>query len=196
MPEVSGLSDVGIFRCYPEGWQTVAQQLKQDVFEGFAPFAGSPDGAGPDYEKMCEHANTMVPFSNHVGTRMVEISPDRGVVEIPAVEHMNNHMGSVHAGAQFLAAELAGAMAFGGAFAAVITQVKLFILRSNTSVFLKPAFGRIRAIATLDPRTVSAVLDGTTAGKFDLDGKALLYDDNDVAVAKFYLDYVVEVCAS
>jgi acyl-coenzyme A thioesterase PaaI-like protein len=171
-------------------------QLKQDVFGGFAPFAGSPGGTGPDYEKMCEHANTMVPFSNHVGTRMVEISPERGVVEIPNGEQMNNHLGSVHAGAQFLAAELAGAMAFGGAFASMITQVKLFILRSSTTVFLKPAFGRVRAIATLDPRTVSEVLGGTISGKFDLDGKAFLYDDNDVAVAKFYLDYVVDISAS
>ncbi|GAA2805601.1 DUF4442 domain-containing protein [Saccharopolyspora taberi] len=173
----------------------MGQQLKQDVFEGFAPYVGSPGGTGPDYEKMCAHANTMVPFSNHVGTRMLEISPERGVVEIPAGEQMNNHLGSVHAGAQFLAAELAGAMAFGGAFAPVLTQVKLFILRSSTAVFLSPGCGRIRAVATLDPRTVSDVLGGTVSGKFELDGKAWLYDDNDVAVAKFYLDYVVDIPA-
>ncbi|MDA3648389.1 DUF4442 domain-containing protein [Saccharopolyspora indica] len=174
----------------------MGQQLKQDVFEGFAPYAGSPDGTGPDYRKMCEHANTMVPFSNHVGTRMVEIGPERGVVEIPADERMNNHMGSVHAGAQFLAAELAGAMAFGGAFAPVITRVKLFILRDSTSKFLKPGFGRLRAIATLDPRTVADVLAGRVSGKFDLDGKAWLHDDDDVAVAKFSLDYVVDIPAA
>lgn len=170
----------------------MGQQLKQDVFEGFAPFV-NPDGAGPDYEKMCEHANTMVPYSNHVGTRMVEISPQRGVVEIPAADQVTNHMGSVHAAAQFLAAELAGAMAFGGAFAPVITQVRLFILRSCTAGFLKPGHGRLRAVATLDPRTVSEVLEGAVSGKFELDGKAWLYDENDVAVAKFYLDYVVDL---
>jgi acyl-coenzyme A thioesterase PaaI-like protein len=171
----------------------VAQQLNRDVFEGFAPYAGSSDGTAPDYEKMCEHANTMVPFSNHVGTRMIEISPGRGVVEVPAGEQMHNHMGSVHAGAQFLAAELAGAMAFGGAFAPVIAQVKLFLLRSCTVSFLKPGLGRIRAVATLDPRTVADVLSGEVTGRIKLDGKAWLYDDNDTAVGKVYLDYVVDV---
>ncbi|MFE9323604.1 DUF4442 domain-containing protein, partial [Nocardia sp. NPDC006982] len=50
----------------------------------------------------------MVPFGRHVGTLITEISPERAVVEIPAVDTVRNHMGTVHAGALFTAADIGG----------------------------------------------------------------------------------------
>jgi acyl-coenzyme A thioesterase PaaI-like protein len=150
----------------------------------------------PDYEKIREVADSMVPFGVHVGVRITEVGPERAVVEIPDLDHMTNHMGTVHAGALFLAADIAGASAFVGAMVPRLPQVQRLVLRDGRNAFLKPALGRIRAIATVDDRTISSIVSRNVEEKFDLDGKAMLYDDNDVLVAKFYFDYVCNVTSS
>ena len=159
------------------------------VFERFAT-------DNPDYEKIREIADSMVPFGVHAGVRITEVGPERAVVEIPALDQMTNPMGTVHAGAQFLAADIAGATAFVGAMAPRLAQVQWLVLRDARTTFLKPAVGRIRAIARVDERTTAAVLGRTVEEKFDLDGKALLFDDNDVLVAKCYFDYVCTISAA
>ncbi len=169
-------------------------------------------GAEPDYERIREIADAMVPFGTFAGVRIVEASRERGVVEVPDRENLTNHMGTVHAGALFLAADIAGAAAFVGAMAPRVAQVEGFALRDARVTFLKPARGRIRAIATVDERTVRLLLadnmnntdntdnagTGKSAGvrRADLDGKVLLYDDNDVLVAKVYLDFVFGLAAN
>jgi uncharacterized protein (TIGR00369 family) len=159
-------------------------QLKE--FSRFAEYAGE----SPDYQKICEIADAMVPFGNFVGVRITEASPERGVVEVPARDDLTNHMGTVHAGAMFLAADIAGAAAFVGALAPRIAGAERFALRDARITFLKPGAGRIRAIATVDERTVRRVLADPSAQRVDLDGKVNLYDDADVLVAKVYLDFV------
>ena len=150
-------------------------------------FAGVVDG--PDYGKIREIIDAMVPFNNHVGVRITEVGPEAGIVEIPAGKNMLNHLGTVHAGALYLAGEVAGAAAFCGAFAPKLAELGGFILRDSRILFRKPANGVITARATLDPATVAEVLTGSVTGKFDLDGKAVLHDENGVQVAKMYLDY-------
>lgn len=150
-------------------------------------FAGAIDG--PDYAKIREIADKIVPFTNHVGVRITEAGPDAGVAQIPADEHMLNHLGTVHAGALYLAGEIAGAAAFCGAFAPKLGELGGFTLRDSRITFLKPASGLITARATVDPRTADDVLSGAVTGRFDLDGKAVLHDENGVLVAKMYLDY-------
>ncbi|GAA2805594.1 hypothetical protein GCM10010470_46050 [Saccharopolyspora taberi] len=158
----------------------------------FGPLAQFGNDA-PDYEKLREGTNRMVPFSAHVGIDITEIGPERAVAEIPAQDRMQNHMGSVHAGALFLAADVASGSAFVGAMAPRLSSVVRFVVRESRCTFLKPALGRIRAIATVDERVVSGVLGRDTAEKFDIDTKALCYDDNDVLVAKFSFDCVCKI---
>jgi len=156
-------------------------------------FAGLGDGERPDYERIRATVDSMVPFNNFVGIRITEVGPDHAVAETPVDDQMRNHMGTVHAGVLFLAAEVGCAGAFAGAFAARLPEITLFALRDSRITFLKPANGRIRARATVDGRTVAAVHSGALSGRFDLDGKALLFDDNDVLVAKVYFDYVCQI---
>ncbi|QIZ38716.1 PaaI family thioesterase [Saccharopolyspora sp. ASAGF58] len=166
-------------------------QQAPSLFEPLAEY-----GAGTaDYEKLREITNSMVPFSVHVGVQITEIGPERAVAEIPAEDTMNNHMGSVHAGALFLAADIANGSAFVGAMAARLASVTRFVVRESRCTFLKPAFGRIRAIATVDERIVSDVLSRNSTEKFDIDTKALCYNDNDVLVAKFSFDCVCNIAA-
>jgi uncharacterized protein (TIGR00369 family) len=145
---------------------------------------------GPiDLERLRATVDTMVPFCNHVGVRVTELAPDHGQAELPVRPELQNHFGTVHAGALFLAAEVAGAAAFAGAMAPRITQLQGFILRSSKIAFLKPANGHIRARATLDQQAVSAILAGG-AGRFELAGLALLHDASDTLLGRVELDYV------
>ncbi|MFR9800876.1 YiiD C-terminal domain-containing protein [Pseudonocardia sp. RS010] len=147
-------------------------------------------GGAVDLEQLRRTVDTMVPFCNHVGVRVTELAPDHGQAELPVRPELQNHFGTVHAGALFLAAEVAGAAAFAGAMAPRITQLQGFVLRSSRIAFLKPANGRVRARATLEQKAIDAVLMGSHAGRFELAGLALLHDDADVLLGRVELDYV------
>uniref|UniRef100_UPI0024557C31 PaaI family thioesterase n=1 Tax=Nocardia brasiliensis TaxID=37326 RepID=UPI0024557C31 len=81
---------------------------------GFAAAYPELDGAAVDYDYLRAVSQDMVPFGRHVGTVITEIGPERAVVEIPAVDTVGNHMGTVHAGALFTAADIGGGGARGG----------------------------------------------------------------------------------
>lgn len=160
---------------------------------GFAAAYPELDCTAVDYEYLRVVSQEMVPFGRHVGTVITEIGPERAVVEIPATGTMRNHMGTVHAGALFTAADIGGAAAFVGAAATRLPSVERLVLRGGTASYRKPAVGRIRAIATVDQRELTDVLAATASNRFELSGKATLLDDGDVAVAKFTFDYVCDV---
>lgn len=168
--------------------------MSQEATSLFGPLAQFGDNT-PDYEKLRETLNTMVPFGVHVGVGITEIGPERAVVEIPDQETMQNHMGSVHAGALFLAADIASAAAFVGAIAPRLAGITRFVVRESRCTFLKPALGPIHTIARVDERVTSEVLGRNIDEKFDIDTKAMCYDDNDVLVAKFYFDCVCNITA-
>ncbi|MBW0117347.1 PaaI family thioesterase [Pseudonocardia abyssalis] len=163
---------------------------------GFAqPFADAVTGDAPDFEGLRAVADALVPFGNHAGITITEIGPDRAVAEIPDQPHLTNHMATVHAGALFLAADIAGASAFVGAAADVLSRIDLLVLRDARSTFRRPAIGRVRAVATVDDRDMARVRATDAGGRVEVDGRAHLYDDADVLVAKFTFDYVCTVLA-
>ncbi|MGW5574598.1 DUF4442 domain-containing protein [Nocardia thailandica] len=160
---------------------------------GFAAAYPDLDPAAVDYEYLRAVSDALVPFGRTVGTRVTEISAHRAVVEIPAGDGVANHMGTVHAGALFTAADIAGAAAFVGAAAPRLHTVERLVLRGGGESYRKPALGRIRAIATVDVTELADILGATASGRFELSGKASLFDDADVLVAKFTFDYVCDV---
>ncbi|MEC3955929.1 YiiD C-terminal domain-containing protein [Nocardia sp. CDC153] len=160
---------------------------------GFAAAYPKLDYDAIDYEYLRAVSQALVPFGGHVGTLVTEIGPERAVVEIPAVEQVRNHMGTVHAGALFTAADIAGAAAFVGAAAEKLYTVERLVLRGGTASYRKPAVGRIRAIATVDGPELAVILAAAESARFELSGKASLLDDSDVVVAKFTFDYVCDV---
>ncbi|MEU5695130.1 DUF4442 domain-containing protein [Actinosynnema sp. NPDC020468] len=159
----------------------------------FASLYGPVDPAAPDFEHLRRVSAGMVPFGNHTGVEITEISAERAVVEIPEESHLRNHLGTVHAGALFTAADIAGAAAFVGAAAHGLARVKMLVLRDSRVSFRKPAVGRVRAIGTVDPRDVAKALAGS--GRFDVDGRATIHDESGLLLAKLSFDYVCEVAA-
>lgn len=161
------------------------------AFAPFAPFASR----NPDYAKLRDIANAAVPFGIFAGVRVTELDGDHALAEIPDNPELNNHVKTVHAAALFLAADIAVAVAFVGAAAPDLGEVEWMVVRDARSVYFKPAIGRIRAIGTVDIRDIRAIAERTGQGKFDVDGKAMLYDDNDVLVGKVSFDYVCKLAA-
>ncbi|MET0191261.1 MAG: DUF4442 domain-containing protein [Pseudonocardia sediminis] len=149
-----------------------------------------------DLERLRTVVDTMVPFNNFVGVRITELTREFAVAELRERDELRNHFGTVHAGALFLAAEVAGAGAFSGALAPRILQVERFVLRESKVAFLKPANGVIRATATVDPAVTADVLTRSTAERFELTGTSLLHDAAGVLVARVDLDYVAWVSAA
>jgi uncharacterized protein (TIGR00369 family) len=168
-------------------------QVNSEAAPGFGAAFGKVDPDNPDYERLRAIVDKAVPFARHVGIEVTELGPDRAVVEIPNEPHMTNHLRTVHAGALFLAADVAGACAFVGALAPRLSIVDYFVLRDTHVSFRKPAQGRIRAVGSLDQRDVQVVLAATDQQKLEVDGRAVLFDEAGVQLGKVRLDYVVQV---
>lgn len=158
----------------------------------FAPFVEYA-GDEPDYGKMMEIANSAVPFGVFVGVRITELDSEHAVAEITDRPELRNHLRTVHAAALFLAADFSGAVAFVGAVASQVGLVEWLAVRDAKTTFLKPAVGRIRAVGTVNERDMRAILGRTDQRRFDVDGRSMLYDDNDVLVGKVSFDYVCQL---
>lgn len=161
----------------------------------FAAFA-RPGAAIPDFEHIRRLANQVVPFGAFVGVEVTEVDAEHAVVEIPDRAELTNQMGTVHAGAQFLAADIAGACAFVGAAAARIGEVAWLVVRDSWSSFRRPGRGLVRAVATVEERGVRQVLAATPGQRVELDGKAQLWDASGGQIATFRFAYVAEMVAA
>ena len=160
---------------------------------GFADAFADIDPNQPDYERMREIAASLVPFGNHAGVRVTELGPEEAVVEIPDEPHLRNHLDTVHAGALFLAADIAGAAAFLGAAAPRLRSLRWFVLKEARTSFRKPATGRIRVVGTVDERAMRTVLAAAGDQRFDVDGKALIYNAAGTLIGKANFEYVCDV---
>jgi acyl-coenzyme A thioesterase PaaI-like protein len=152
-------------------------------------------GRDGDLEQIRTIVDTMVPFNNLVGVRMAELGPESAVAELADRAELLNHLGTVHAGALFLAGEVSCAGAFSGAAAARIMDVRMFALRSSQVAYLKPARGRIRATGTIDVQALAKGLAGPAGERFEMTGRALLTDDAGVLVCRLDFDYLCQFAA-
>ncbi|APE34375.1 hypothetical protein BOX37_10890 [Nocardia mangyaensis] len=171
----------------------MASDLKTSAALGSVFESIDPDN--PDFLSLQRIVSKMVPFGTHSGAEITEIGPQRAVVELPDEPYILNHLRTVHAGAQFLAADIAGACAFVGALASRLSTIDTLVLRDARLSFRKPALGRIRAVGVIDPNDVAAVLAAKGAQRLDVDAKALMYDAAGVLVGKVTLDYVCTLVA-
>jgi acyl-coenzyme A thioesterase PaaI-like protein len=173
----------------------MSTDLKATAATGFGAVFADLDVDNPDYDQLRRMVSSMIPFGTHSGVEVTELGPDSAVVEIPDEQYITNHLQTVHAGALFLAADIAGACAFVGAATKRLSVVTSFVLRDSRIAFRKPAVGRIRAVGTIDRRDIDTVLGATGERRLDVDGKAMLYDAAGVLVSKVSLDYVCSIAA-
>jgi acyl-coenzyme A thioesterase PaaI-like protein len=89
-----------------------------------------------------------VPFNRHLALEYGEVVPGRAEVRLMDREEHRNHVGTLHAGALFSAAEAASGAAFVAAFADQLGDV-IPVVESAEIRYLAPARGTVTATATL-----------------------------------------------
>ena len=125
-----------------------------------------------DYEALRAGIAAAVPYNQHLGLELVEVADGRAVVRLPQGDHLNNHVGTQHAGGLFSAAEAASGAAFVGGFAERMGEITPLARRASID-YTALARGPIDATATLG-EPAAALLE-----RLDADGRV----EFDVAIA-------------
>ncbi len=93
---------------------------------------------------------TQVPFSKHIG---IKHSDDEGKLILPFADHVKNHLGTFHAGAQFSLMETASGEFLQQQFPELVGKV-IPVLRKAEAKYKKPATSDLKAFAKADKRSL------------------------------------------
>lgn len=96
-----------------------------------------------------------IPMNATVGVRITDVGVGWATAECADTPPFRNHLGTIHAGAQFLLAEAVSGAAFAGAFAAQLQDAVPLIERLETH-YVDRAVGDISARAEIDPADLPA----------------------------------------
>jgi acyl-coenzyme A thioesterase PaaI-like protein len=143
-----------------------------------------------DYAALREGLQRLIPFNTHVGLEFVEVAAGRGVVRLPAADHLLNHVGSQHAGALFAAGEAASGGAFIGAFGERIGSLRP-LARSAQIDYRRIAKGPITATATLAEDAGELLERIDSAGRVEFPIEVELRDEDGRQVATMTVDWHV-----
>lgn len=98
-----------------------------------------------------------VPFARWLGIGIDALDAERASARLDPAAHLNNHVGTFHAGALFTACDTASGAALVGALLPVVMTTR-FVVRDARITYLKPAQGRLVAEGRL-ARPARDVLD-------------------------------------
>ncbi len=93
---------------------------------------------------------TQVPFSKHIG---IKYSDDEGKLILPFADHVKNHLGTFHAGAQFSLMETASGQFLQQQFPELVGKV-VPVLRKAEAKYKKPATSDLKAVASADEESL------------------------------------------
>ncbi|HEU5439405.1 MAG TPA: YiiD C-terminal domain-containing protein [Ktedonobacterales bacterium] len=102
-----------------------------------------------DVEAINRLLHETVPFGRAVGARVVELGPARSVAVLPDSPDTLNHVGTVHAVAQFGVGEVAAGTLILAAFSDLRAAGYAPVIADVTIHYRKAARGELRATATL-----------------------------------------------
>jgi len=145
---------------------------------------GLPGMPNVDFDAIAKGMSMAVPFVNHLGIEIVDVSAGEATVRLPRGEELTNHVGSQHAGALFTVAETASGAAFVGAFAERMGDLTP-LARSAEISYDKVAKGPITAKAKLGISAAKAheILDADGKVEFPCDVELTNADGDLVAAA-------------
>lgn len=118
--------------------------------------------------KAVQDALHQIPMNATVGIRISDVGVGWATGECADKPPYRNHLGTIHAGVQFLLAEAVSGAAFAGAFAQQLGQAVPLIEKLETH-YVGRARGDITARAEIDPATIPAA-----HGQFAEEGKGRL----------------------
>ena len=143
-----------------------------------------------DYEAVRAGMEAAIPYNRYIGLTVAEVGEGRGVVTLPAEDHLHNHVGSQHAGALFSAGEAASGAAFVGAFAEHLAGVTP-LARSADIAYLKLAKGPITATGTLGATKEDLLSTLNADGKVEFPVDVALTDAEGRTVAEMHVQWHV-----
>lgn len=118
-----------------------------------------------DAVKAALHA---IPMNATVGVRITDVGPGWATGECPDTPPFRNHLGTIHAGAQFLLAEAVSGAAFAGAFVQYVGEAVPLIEKLDTH-YVGRAVGDLTARAEINPAALPAAY-----AEYGADGRARL----------------------
>ncbi|ACO46601.2 DUF4442 domain-containing protein [Deinococcus deserti] len=105
-----------------------------------------------DAVKAALHA---IPMNATVGVQITDVGVGWATGQCADTPPFRNHLGTIHAGAQFLLAEAVSGAAFAGAFTAQLNQAVPLIEKLETH-YVSRAVGNVVARAEIDPAELPA----------------------------------------
>ena len=102
-----------------------------------------------DLESVNALMTQAVPFNRVLGVRVTTVEPERVAVELPAAPERLNHVGTVHAAAQFGLGEAASGAMVTSAFYDLQADGFIPLAAEGTIIYRRAASGDLRAEATL-----------------------------------------------
>ncbi len=93
---------------------------------------------------------TEVPFSKHIG---IETSDQANQLILPFSDHVKNHLGTFHAGAQFSLMETASGEFLQQQFPELVGKV-IPVLRKAEAKYKKPATSDLKSLASADEESL------------------------------------------
>lgn len=144
-----------------------------------------------DFETIRGGLEQAVPFSAHLGLRIVEVGPGHGVVVLPDDRRLRNHTGTQHAGALFVAGEVASGVACVGTFADVIADVTPLASRATTD-YHRVARGEIVAAARIEESADGLLARLRDEGEVRFPVRVELHDGARQLVAELTVDWNVK----
>lgn len=135
-------------------------------------------------EQICQAIDSLA-FHRHVGVKVVEVTRSVGRAQLDDADELRNHVGSLHAGAIFLVAEVAAGAAFVGAHFDQLTTIR-FVARMAAIEYLASATGRLVAEAR-----VREPYDPAAGPKARVHADSVVRDGDGAEVARLEIAYHV-----
>jgi len=138
------------------------------------------------FELIRNQLSRSVPFAGYLGISVASVDAQAATARVAEAPHLNNHVGTFHAGAIFTLCESAAGAALAGALLPVIMQTR-FVVRDARVNYLKPAKGTLLAQAALVDEAATVLDELKRLGRADVvvDVSARTHDGQVVAKASF-----------
>jgi thioesterase domain-containing protein len=108
-----------------------------------------------------------VPFAKLLGVSVERLDETGAQARVDEVAHLNNHVGTFHAGVIFTTCEAASGAALAGALLPSIMRTR-FVVRDARITYLKPAKGQLVAHAALAREAASVLAELEREGRAEV----------------------------
>lgn len=133
-----------------------------------------------------------VPFAQHVGAHVSAVDGETAEATLPAAQDKLNHVGTVHAVAQFGLGEVASGATVLAAFAEEMSQGYAPVAASATIKYIKAGRGELRAVAKFaraDQDTARAQIAADGKARFTI--PVQIFDSANQPISEMTVEWVV-----